>query len=94
MENKIDISIDPAIAGGKYSNLVVITHSNTEFIMDFAQNMPGMKAQVISRIILTPDHAKRLLSALRDNIEKYEDQYGEIRIAKGTYRIPVETAQA
>lgn len=95
MDNKIELNIDPALAGGKYSNLAVITHSPTEFILDFAQNMPGMNgAQVVSRIILTPDHAKRVLKALSDNVQKYENQFGEIKMANGTYTLTGGTAQA
>ena len=95
METKIEISIEPAIAGGKYSNLALVNHSESEFILDFAQNMPGMPtAQVVSRIILTPDHAKRVLNALADNIQKYESKYGEIKVAKGTYNLTGGTAQA
>lgn len=89
MDNKININIDPAMAGGKYSNLVIITHSPSEFILDFAQNMPGMgTAQVTSRIVMSPDHAKRLLAALNENIAKYENQFGEIRLANATFVVP------
>ena len=89
MDNKININIDPAMAGGKYSNLAIITHSASEFILDFAQNMPGMEsAQVASRIVMTPDHAKRLLAALNENIAKYENQFGEIRLSNATFVVP------
>ena len=76
-ENKnqaqLNIELNDEIAQGTYSNLAVISHSSSEFVLDFIRVVPGMpKAQVKSRIILTPDHAKRLLSALEDNIEKFE----------------------
>jgi Protein of unknown function (DUF3467). len=78
-DNNIDIDLPQDIANGVYSNLQVITHSNTEFILDFVQVMPGVpKAQVRSRVILAPEHAKRLLNALTENINKYEDQNGLI----------------
>ena len=75
-----DIEINPETASGIYSNLALINHSNTEFVVDFIQMMPGMtKAQVKSRIVLTPQHAKRLAQALVDNINKFENQFGEIK---------------
>lgn len=78
-EQKMDIELPTEIAPGVYSNLQLITHSSTEFIVDFIQVMPGVpKAQVRSRAILSPQHAKRLLFALKENIEKYEQQHGLI----------------
>lgn len=78
-EKQIQIELNPEKAGGTYSNLAVITHSNCEFVMDFVQMLPAMpKAQVASRIIMAPEHAKRLLYALQDNIKKYEQQFGTI----------------
>ena len=86
---KIDIEIKPEVAQGRYANLAIITHSSSEFILDFAQNMPGLpKMQVASRIIMTPEHAKRLLGALTDNIRKYESQFGEIRLPMNPMMIP------
>jgi hypothetical protein len=82
--NPINIEINDDVAQGVYSNLAVITHSASEFIVDFVRIMPGMpKAQVKSRIILTPDHAKRLLLALQDNISKFESTHGTIKLAEG-----------
>lgn len=82
--NPINIEINDEVAQGTYSNLAVITHSASEFIVDFVRIMPGMpKAQVKSRIILTPDHAKRLLLALQDNISKFEQTHGQIKLAEG-----------
>ena len=78
---KIDIEIKPEVAQGRYANLAIITHSSSEFILDFAQNMPGLpKMQVTSRVIMTPEHAKRLLGALTDNISRYEAQFGPISL--------------
>ena len=89
MEKKIDIEIKPEIAQGHYANLAIITHSSSEFILDFAQNMPGLpKMQVGSRIIMTPEHAKRLLAALTENIRKYESQFGEIRLPMNPMMMP------
>ena len=82
MENTnppFDIEISDEIADGTYSNFAIITHSNTEFIVDFVRLMPGVpKGKVKSRIILAPQHAKRLLFALKDNVQKYEQQFGKI----------------
>lgn len=75
----IDIELPADVAEGIYSNLAMITHSPTEFVVDFVQILPGVpKPKVKRRIILTPQHAKRLLYALKDNIEKYERSNGEI----------------
>lgn len=80
-ENQLNIELSEEIAEGVYSNLAIITHSNSEFVLDFIRVMPGVpKARVKSRIILTPEHAKRLLSALEDNIEKYESINGRIKV--------------
>lgn len=78
-KNKLDIELSEETAQGTYSNLAVITHSSAEFVVDFVRIMPGApKAKVKSRIILTPQHAKRLLKALEDNVKKYESVNGEI----------------
>ena len=78
-EQKIDIALSDEVADGIYSNLAVITHSNSEFILDFISLMPGMpKGKVKSRIILTPQHAKRLMKALQENIQKFEAYHGNI----------------
>jgi translation initiation factor 2B subunit (eIF-2B alpha/beta/delta family) len=80
-ENQLNIELSEEVAEGIYSNLAIITHSNSEFVLDFIRVMPGVpKARVKSRIILTPEHAKRLLSALTDNIEKFEAVNGRIKI--------------
>lgn len=75
----INIELSEEVAEGVYSNLAIISHSNSEFVVDFIRMMPNMpKAKVKSRVILTPQHAKRLLLALRDNVQKYEMQFGKI----------------
>lgn len=80
-DNQINIELSEDIAEGIYSNLAIITHSNSEFVVDFIRIMPGVpKARVKSRIILTPEHAKRLLTALSDNVEKFEAVNGRIKI--------------
>ena len=82
-ENKMTIEIRPEIAKGSYSNLAVITHSHSEFIIDFATMLPGLpKAEVSSRVIMAPEHVKRLLNALADNINKYENQFGSIDLGE------------
>ena len=79
--NQLQITIAPDVAQGRYANLAVIGHSQTEFILDFASVMPGQKnANVVSRIILAPEHAKRLLAALQENVGKYEQQFGPINV--------------
>lgn len=78
-KQNLNIDITPDVAEGVYSNLAIISHSPTEMILDFAQMLPGLgKPFVRSRVLMAPSHAKRLLAALRDNIEKYEDQFGTI----------------
>lgn len=80
-EQKLNINLTPEVAEGTYANLAVIAHSSSEFIVDFVRMMPGVKeANVKSRIILTPEHAKKLLFALQDNLAKYEQQFGSIKI--------------
>ncbi len=75
----LNIELSEEIAEGIYSNLAIISHSNSEFVVDFIRLVPNVpKAKVKSRVILTPQHAKRLLSALRDNISKFEMQFGKI----------------
>ncbi len=79
-EGNINIELSPEMAEGTYSNLAIINHSNSEFVVDFVNIMPGLpKAKVKSRIILTPQHAKRLAQALIDNINRFEAQVGEIK---------------
>ena len=80
-QSGLDIELDEQVAQGHYSNLAIISHSTSEFILDFAAVLPGMqKARVKSRIILTPEHAKRLLRSLQENIVRYESSMGKIEI--------------
>lgn len=80
---QLNIELSEEIAQGIYSNLAVITHSSSEFVVDFVRIMPGIpKANVKSRVILTPEHAKRLLMALEDNLKKYESIHGAIKNVK------------
>lgn len=77
---QLNIELTEDVAEGIYANLAVIAHSPSEFVIDFVNVMPGMpKARVRSRIVMTPEHAKRLLAALNDNIQRYENSFGEIR---------------
>lgn len=84
MENKkgnaeIQIELSEEVAQGTYANLAIIAHSSSEFILDFIRLVPGVpKAKVQSRIILTPENAKRLLYALQDNVNRFEDQFGQV----------------
>lgn len=78
-QGQINIELSEEVAEGIYSNLAIISHSSSEFVVDFVRMMPNVpQAKVKSRIILTPEHAKRLLSALADNIQKFEQQFGNI----------------
>ena len=80
----LSFEITPEVAKGSYSNLAIITHSNCEVIIDFAARLPYMpKTQVVNRIIMNPEHAKRLLLALQDNIAKYEQHFGTINLGNG-----------
>jgi len=79
-QEQINIEIDETIAEGIYSNLAIINHSSSEFVLDFVSIMPGIpKAKVKSRIVLTPQHAKRLLRAIGENIHRFEAAHGEIK---------------
>ncbi len=97
--NQLNIELSEEIAEGTYSNLAIITHSNSEFVVDFVKMMPGIpKAKVKSRIILTPQHAKRLMKALKDNISKFEQVHGSIKDTDTPNSFPLNfggpTAQA
>ncbi len=81
-QNQINIELTEETGQGTYANLAVITHSTSEFVLDFVRIMPGLpKAKVQSRIILTPEHAKRLLGALQENITKFESVNGPIKVS-------------
>ena len=78
---QVQIGLTPEVGVGVYANLALITHSNTDFVLDFACILPGLgQPQVRSRVIMAPEHAKRLLMALNDNIVKYEQQFGKINL--------------
>ena len=96
MENndkkQFSLELKPEVAKGSYSNLAIISHSPSEFVIDFATMLPGLqKPDISNRIIMNPEHAKRLLNALSDNIQKYESQFGPITMRevqpKGTINL-------
>jgi len=103
MENKeakainLEIQVDDVTALGQYVNMVVAQHSHSEFVLDFIFIQPGqLKGRVRSRIILAPEHAKRLLRVLQDNVGRYEQRFGEIRIPElppGATMPPANTVQ-
>ena len=89
-KNQINIELSEAVAEGIYANLAMIAHSNSEFVIDFIRLMPGVpKAKVKSRIVITPEHAKRLLKALSDNIQKYEETFGAIKQSEEAPKFPI-----
>ncbi len=87
-QGQFQIELPQEVAQGEYANFAIITHSSSDFVLDFARILPGVpKATVKSRVILAPEHAKRLLMALKDNIVRYENAYGQIQLPqqeKGT----------
>ena len=88
-ENQLQIELNEEVAEGTYANLAVIAHSTSEFVIDFVRMMPGVaKAKVKSRIVMTPENAKRLAVALLDNIMRYEAQFGEIRLPERGGYVP------
>jgi len=83
-QNQINIELPEEMADGIYANLAIISHSHSEFVVDFIRMLPNVpKAKVKSRVIITPEHAKRFLSALADNVKKYEAQHGKIDVKSG-----------
>ena len=89
-QGQLNIELSEEVAEGIYSNLAIITHSNSEFVVDFITVMPGTpKAKVKSRILLTPQHAKRLMKAMTDNIQKYEQQHGGIKDVEPVNVVPM-----
>ncbi len=98
-QGQLSIELTEEIADGHYSNLAIITHSTAEFVIDFIKVMPGVpKAKVKSRIVVTPEHAKRFMRALQDNVAKYEAEHGQIKHTEGPPPLPMNfggpTAQA
>ncbi|MBR4921576.1 MAG: DUF3467 domain-containing protein [Prevotella sp.] len=80
-QNQLQLELPQEVAQGEYANFAIITHSSSDFVIDFARVLPGVpKAQVKSRVILAPEHAKRLLGALQENIMRYEREFGQIQI--------------
>lgn len=80
-EQKLNINLSPEVAEGTYSNLAIVAHSSSEFVVDFVRMMPGQKsANVQSRVIMTPENTKKLLFALQENVAKYEKQFGTIKL--------------
>lgn len=80
-QGKLELELPQEVAQGEYANLAIITHSSSDFVLDFARVLPGVpKALVKSRVLLAPEHAKRLLAALQENIMRYERAFGPIRI--------------
>ena len=89
VNNEVNIELSEETAQGTYANLVVISHSDSEFVFDFIRMVPNVeKAQVKSRVILTPQNAKRMLAALQDNLAKYEDAFGRIEDPRDAPFIP------
>jgi hypothetical protein len=79
-EQKLSINIAPDKAQGVFANLALIAHTPTEFVLDFAQIMPGIQqANVVARVVVTPDQAKKILGALQSNLAQYEKKFGEIQ---------------
>ncbi len=89
-QNQINIELTDEVAEGIYSNLAMIAHSNSEFVIDFIRMMPGVpKAKVKARIVVTPEHAKRLLLALQDNVRKFEETFGPIKQSQEQSAFPM-----
>jgi len=98
-EQQLNIELSEEMADGAYANLAIITHSFAEFVIDFVNVMPNVpKAKVKSRIVMTPQHAKRLMKALIDNVKRFEAQHGNIKDQEGASAMPFNfgtpTAQA
>ena len=93
-DNQLQIELKEEVAQGTYANLAIITHSSSEFVLDFVRVLPGLpKAGVQSRVILAPEHAKRLQRALEENIAKYERVFGSIRISDESLISPLASVK-
>ncbi len=91
------MDLSPEIAMGTYANMVVISHSGSEFVIDFARIVPGVDSpKVVSRIVMTPDHTKRFLYALRENVSAFQEQHGNIELPEEgeSVRIPFTEGMA
>lgn len=88
-KNQLQIQLRPETAEGKYTNLAMIGHTPSDFLIDFIFAAPGIpQAPVVSRVIMTPENAKKLMFALGDNIKKYEAQFGEIKLQNTNFGGP------
>ncbi len=87
-QQQLNINLPDEIAGGIYSNFLIVGHTPTEFVLDFVQILPGVQPKIRSRIIMSPIHAKRTLKALQDNIQKYEAAFGEIKLDENNSGTP------
>lgn len=88
-QDQLQFELSPEIAQGEYANFAIITHSSSDFVVDFARILPGVnKPRISSRVILAPEHAKRLLGALQDNIMRYEHEFGEIKLPRAPQEGP------
>lgn len=88
---KISFEIKPEIAKGIYSNFAIISHSQSEFILDFACMLPGLsKPEILQRIVMTPEHAKHLMAALKDNIDRFESQNGPVSSKGAAAQFPLD----
>lgn len=84
-QGQLQLELPKEVAQGEYANFAIISHSSSDFVIDFARVLPGVeKAPVKSRVIMAPEHAKRLLGALQENIMRYEREFGNIRIPERT----------
>ena len=89
-QHKLEFELSPEVAQGQYANLAIIAHSASEFILDFAAMLPGLqKAKVKSRIVSTPEHAKKLMLSLQENIARYERTFGQINLSKPSHNNPM-----
>lgn len=97
---QVKIELKPEVASGEYSNLAMINHSSSEFVIDFAHMLPIAPPQIFSRVIMAPEHTKRLLFALQENVARYEREFGEIKLpqapkpAQGNTIAPFGTGKA
>ena len=89
-KKQLSLELKPEVAKGSYSNLAIISHSPSEFVIDFATMLPGLqKPDITNRIVMNPEHAKRLLNALADNIQKYESQFGTIVMREAQPKVTI-----
>lgn len=87
---QISIELTEDVAEGTYANLAMIAHSSSEFVIDFIRMVPGLpKAKVKARVIITPEHTKRLIKALQDNLDKYEEHFGKVELASEAPNFPM-----